>query len=323
MKVLVCGGGGYIGSACTEYLLDHEHEVVVFDSLVTGHEDAIDSRADFIKGDLANRDLIIKLCRQEQFDAIMHFAAFSLVGESMKDPGKYFRNNLANGINLADAAVEGGVKKIVFSSTAAIFGQPAEIPIIETTARIPINPYGESKLCFEKLLRWYSDIHGVKYVALRYFNAAGATANCGEDHQPETHLIPLVLQVAQGKRDKIMVYGNDYETQDGTCVRDYIHILDLAQAHMLALAAPESDHYNLGIGNGFTVNEIIQAAREVTGQPISAEIVPRRCGDPAVLIAGSGYARDILGWNPQFENIHAIIESTWKWMQKYPDGYAQ
>ena len=323
MKVLVCGGAGYIGSACTEYLLDHEHEVVVFDSLVTGHEAAVDPRADFVKGDLANRDLIIKLCRQEQFDAIMHFAAFSLVGESMKDPGKYFRNNLANGINLADAAVEGGVKMIVFSSTAATFGQPEENPIRETSAQVPINPYGESKLCFEKVLRWYNEIHGVKYAALRYFNAAGATANFGEDHKPETHLIPLVLQVAQGKRDKIMVYGNDYETKDGTCVRDYIHILDLAQAHMLALTAPESGHYNLGTGNGLTVNEIIQAAREVTGHPIPAEIAPRRAGDPATLIACSDRAKEVLGWKPQFENANTIIESVWKWMQKHPNGYAE
>ena len=323
MKVLVCGGAGYIGSACTEYLLDREHEVVVFDSLVTGHEEAVDPRADFVKGDLANRDLIIKLCRQEQFDAIMHFAAFSLVGESMKDPGKYFRNNLANGINLADAAVEGGIKMIVFSSTAATFGQPEENPIRETAAQVPINPYGESKLCFEKVLRWYNEIHGVKYAALRYFNAAGATASFGEDHKPETHLIPLVLQVAQGKRDKIMVYGNDYETKDGTCVRDYIHILDLAQAHMLALTAPESGHYNLGTGNGLTVNEIIQAAREVTGHAIPAEVVPRRAGDPATLIACSDRAKEVLGWKPQFENANTIIESVWKWMQKHPNGYAE
>jgi UDP-glucose 4-epimerase len=323
MKVLVCGGAGYIGSICSEYLLDHKHEVVVFDSLVTGHEEAVDPRADFVKGDLANRDLIIKLCRQEQFDAVMHFAAFSQAGESMKNPGKYFRNNLANGINLADAAVEGGVKMIVFSSTAATFGQSDGNPIREAAVQAPVNPYGESKLCFEKILRWYNEIHGVKYAALRYFNAAGATANFGEDHKPETHLIPLAFQVAQGKRDKIMVYGNDYETKDGTCVRDYIHVLDLAQAHMLALAAPESGHYNLGTGSGLTVNEIIQAVREVTGHPIPAEIAPRRAGDAATLIACSDRAKEVLGWKPQFENAGEIIESVWKWTQKHPNGYAE
>ncbi len=324
MKVLVCGGAGYIGSACTEYLLDHGHETVVFDSLVTGHEDAIDPRVTaFVKGDLADRDLITKTTIDGQFDAIMHFAAFSLVGESMKDPGKYFRNNLANGINLADAAVAGNVKTIVFSSTAATFGEPDEIPIRETTTQAPINPYGESKLCFEKVLRWYHQIHGVKYAALRYFNASGATANFGEDHKPETHLIPLILQVAQGKREKIMIYGDDYDTPDGTCIRDYIHILDLAQAHMLALTAPRAGHYNLGTGNGLSVREIIESARKVTGHPIPAEVAPRRAGDPPRLIACSDLAKKELGWKPQFENADAIIESVWKWMRKYPDGYSK
>lgn len=323
MKVLVCGGAGYIGSACTEYLLDNNHEVVVFDSLVNGHEAAVDSRADFIYGDLSDRKLIIRLCEEEKFDAIMHFAAFSQVGESMKDPGKYFRNNLANGINLADAAVAGGTKMIVFSSTAAIFGQPESVPIMETAAQAPINPYGESKLCFEKVLSWYHQIHGIKYVALRYFNAAGATVNFGEDHKPESHLIPLILQVAQGKREKIMIYGDDYETPDGTCIRDYIHILDLAQAHMLALNAPECGHYNLGTGNGLSVKEIIQAAREVTGHAIPFEVTARRVGDPARLIACSDRAKTVLGWKPQFEDPKIIIESAWKWMQKFPNGYSE
>lgn len=321
MKVLVCGGAGYIGSACAEYLLDRDHEVVVFDSLVTGHEDAVDERADFVCGDLADRELIIRLCREEKFDAIMHFAAFSLVGESMQDPSKYFRNNLANGINLADAAVAGGVKTIVFSSTAATFGQPERVPIAEGDRQEPINPYGESKLCFEKVLKWYNRIHGIKYAALRYFNAAGATEKFGEDHRPESHLIPLILQVAAGKRDKIMVYGDDYDTPDGTCVRDYIHILDLAQAHLLALDAPESGHYNLGTGNGLSVKEIIEAARQVTGQPIPVEIAPRRPGDPAKLIACSDRAKELLKWTPQYEDAETIIASAWKWRQKYPDGY--
>ncbi|MCP3965440.1 MAG: UDP-glucose 4-epimerase GalE [Lentisphaerae bacterium] len=323
MKVLVCGGAGYIGSACAEYLIDNGHQVTVFDSLVTGHRDAVDPRAEFVHGDLADRDLIIDTCRKGGFDSIMHFAAFSLVGESMQNPSKYFRNNLANGINLADAAVEGGVKSIVFSSTAATFGQPEESPIRETTEQNPINPYGESKLCFEKVLKWYNVIHRIKYAALRYFNAAGASGNFGEDHNPESHLIPLILQVAQGKREKIMIFGDDYNTTDGTCVRDYIHILDLAQAHMLAMTAPESGHYNLGTGNGLSVEEIIDAAREVTGHPIPAEVAPRRAGDPDTLVACSDRAKAMLGWKPQFESAHTIIDSAWKWIQKHPDGYAK
>lgn len=323
MKVLVCGGAGYIGSACTEYLLNNGHEVIVFDSLVTGHEDAVDERADFVKGDLADRDLIIRLCKEEKFDAIMHFAAFSLVGESMTNPSKYFRNNLANGINLADAAVAGDVKTIVFSSTAATFGQPEKVPIAENDRQEPINPYGESKLCFEKVLKWYNQIHGIKYAALRYFNAAGATPFHGEDHRPESHLIPLILQVAAGKREKIMIYGDDYDTPDGTCIRDYIHILDLAQAHMLALDAPESGHYNLGTGNGLSVKEIIDATRKVTGRDIPAEVAPRRPGDPARLIACSDRARKLLNWQPKYESAEHIIDSAWQWRLKFPDGYAK
>lgn len=321
-RVLVTGGAGYIGSACTEYLLDHGYEVVVFDDLITGHRSAVDPRAEFVRGNLADRELIIKVCETGNFDAIMHFAAFSLVGESMKDPSKYFRNNLANGINLADAAVAGKVKNFVFSSTAATFGQPEAIPIREFDRQIPINPYGESKLCFEKVLKWYYEIFGIKYAALRYFNAAGATGKYGEDHRPESHLIPIILQTARGKRDKIMIYGDDYETPDGTCVRDYIHILDLAQAHELALSAPEAGHYNLGTGNGLSVKEIIDAARKVTGREIKVEVAPRRPGDPAKLIACSDRARQLLGWKPQFEVAEVIIESAWKWQLANPEGYA-
>ena len=323
MNVLVCGGAGYIGSACTEYLLNHGHEVTVLDSLVLGYRDAVDKRAGFVQADLGDRKKVFEVMKNGNFDAIMHFAAFSLVGESMQDPGKYFRNNLANGINLADAAVEYGVKTIVFSSTAATFGEPEEIPIKETTAQNPINPYGESKLCFEKVLSWYNKIYGLKYAALRYFNAAGATKNFGENHNPESHLIPIILQVAAGKRDKIMIYGDDYDTPDGTCIRDYIHVLDLAQAHMLALDAPESGHYNLGTGNGLSVKEIIDTVREVTGHPIPAEVAPRRSGDPAFLIADSTRAREVLGWKPQYENAKAIIESAWNWRCKNPEGYAK
>lgn len=250
----------------------------------------------------------------------MHFAAFSLVGESMKDPSKYFRNNIANGINLADAAVESGVKMFVFSSTAATFGQPESVPIKEFDRQIPINPYGESKLCFEKILKWYHEIYGINYAALRYFNAAGATENFGEDHRPETHLIPLILQTVRGKRDKLMLYGDDYDTADGTCVRDYIHILDLAQAHELALSAPESGHYNLGTGNGLSVREIIDAAEDVTGLKVNYEVAPRRPGDPAKLIACSERARRMLKWEPKYESAHKIIESAWKWQLSIRTG---
>lgn len=323
MRVFVAGGAGYIGSACSEYLLDRGYEVTVFDDLITGHIEAVDPRAKFIKANLADRENLKKVVKEGNYDAIMHFAAFSLVGESMKNPSKYFNNNLANAINLADAAVEGGVKTFVFSSTAATFGEPKEIPIKEDAPQLPINPYGESKLCFEKVLNWYSKIYGLKYAALRYFNAAGATEKYGEDHNPETHLIPILLQVAQGKREKAMLFGDDYDTPDGTCIRDYIHILDLAQAHEKALYAPKSGHYNLGTGSGLSVMQILEAARKVTGHPIPAEVVSRRPGDPPRLIADSTRARQELGWKPQFENAEAIIASVWKWLQKHPNGYSK
>ena len=322
-KILVAGGAGYIGSACAEYLLDRDYEVVVFDALFTGHRDAVDPRARFVHGDLADRDALIALCKKEKFDAVMHFAAFSLVGESMQNPSKYFRNNLASAINLADAAVESGVQSFVFSSTAATFGIPDEMPISEHASQLPINPYGESKLCFEKVLHWYSEVYGLKYAALRYFNAAGATALHGEDHRPESHLIPLVLQTIRGKREKFMLFGDDYDTPDGSCIRDYIHILDLAQAHEKALYAGESGHYNLGTGNGLSVFEIVRAAEAVTGKKVNLEVAPRRPGDPPRLIACSDRARKELGWQPQFEDAETIIESAWKWQQLFPDGYAQ
>lgn len=323
MNIFLTGGAGYIGSACAEYMLDRGHTVTVFDALITGHKEAVDPRATFIEGDLGNRDELIKIVSGGKFDAIMHFAAFSLVGESMKDPGKYFKNNLANAINLADAAVAGKVGRFVFSSTAATFGEPKEIPITEHSTQLPINPYGESKLCFEKALKWYSQIHGIKYAALRYFNAAGASDKYGEDHNPETHLIPILLQVAQGKREKAMIFGDDYDTPDGTCIRDYIHIIDLAQAHEKALNAPRSGHYNLGTGSGYSVKQILEAARKVTGHPIPADIVPRRPGDPPRLIACSDLAKKELGWKPQFEDPSIIIESVWKWMKKHPNGYSK
>ena len=322
-KILVAGGAGYIGSACTEYLLDKNYEVTVLDALFTGHRDAVDPRADFFEADLADREKVIRFCKKERFDAVMHFAAFSLVGESMQNPSKYFRNNFCNAVNLADAAVESGVESFVFSSTAATFGEPDSIPIDENASQKPINPYGESKLCFEKVLNWYSKIHGLKYAALRYFNAAGATEFHGEDHRPESHLIPLILQTISGKREKLMLYGDDYDTPDGSCIRDYIHILDLAQAHELALYAPESGHYNLGTGNGLSVKEIIAAAEKVTGKSVNFEVAPRRPGDPPRLIACSERAKKVLKWHPEHESALEIIESAWQWMQKFPDGYSK
>jgi len=321
MKILVTGGAGYIGSACTEYLLDKGCKVTVFDSLVTGHRGAVDKRAEFVKGDLSDRNLIISVLKNGGFDGIMHFAAYSLVGESMTNPGKYFQNNLGAGINLLDGAVEGKVKSFVFSSTCATYGEPTQIPIPETEKQSPINPYGESKLMFEKALKWYNQIFGLKYAALRYFNAAGATKQFGEDHSPETHLVPLVLKVALGKMKSINIFGEDYPTPDGTCIRDYIHIIDLAQAHELALSAPRSGHYNLGTGNGYSVKQIIDVSRKVTGHKIPADIVERRPGDPPRLIGCSALAKKELGWKPQFENVEAVIQSAWDWMKKNPEGY--
>ena len=323
--VLVTGGAGYIGSACVEYLLDLGYKVTVFDALLTGHRDAVDPRAEFIRGHLADREGIIALCRERKFDAVMHFAAFSLVGESMKDPSKYFVNNLCCAVNLADAAVAGGARHFVFSSTAATFGQPERVPIREDDRQKPINPYGESKLCFEKVLHWYSEIYGMKYTALRYFNAAGATELHGEDHRPESHLIPLILQTIRGKRDKLLLYGDDYPTPDGTCVRDYIHITDLADAHIRALdylkKGGKSTYYNLGNGNGFSVKEVIDMTEKVTGLKIKRQVEARRPGDPATLVASSAKIKKELGWNPQYDSLESIIASAWKWHSTHKNGY--
>ena len=321
MRVLVAGGAGYIGSVCTELLLDRGHRVTVIDSLVKGHRSAVDPRAEFVEVDLADRDALFAAVRRGRFDGLIHFAAFIEVGESMKDPGKYFRNNVACTINLLDAAVAADIPRIVFSSTAAVYGMPEQVPIPETAPSAPINPYGESKWMVERLLHWYREVHGITYQALRYFNAAGATEEHGEDHHPESHLIPIVLQVAQGKREKIFIYGDDYPTPDGTCIRDYIHVLDLAEAHLLALEHTESGALNLGSGSGYSVREVIEAAREVTGHPIPAEAAPRRPGDPPRLISDSTRARRILGWNPRFDDIRLIIETAWKWRCRFPDGY--
>ncbi|MEY2487581.1 MAG: UDP-glucose 4-epimerase [Verrucomicrobiota bacterium] len=321
MKILVVGGAGYIGSICAEVLLDEGHDVAVFDNLSEGHGKAIDPRAKFFQGDLADRTTVDATLSRHGSEAVMHFAASALVGESMCDPSKYFRNNVANGVNLLDAMIAAGVKNFVFSSTCAIFGPPERLPLDETLPKSPINPYGESKLIFERILRWYGELHGLRFVALRYFNAAGASANFGEDHRCETHLIPNVLKVALGQKPSVEIYGTDYETPDGTCIRDYIHILDLARAHVLALGSSKSEFYNLGTGGGSSVRDVVEVGRKVTGRDIKVIEKPRRPGDPPRLIASSSKIKRELGWEPQFQSLEMIMESAWKWHQKFPRGY--
>jgi UDP-glucose 4-epimerase len=321
MKILVVGGAGYIGSICTEVLLDQKHQVAIFDNLSEGHRRAVDPRAEFIEGDLADKETTFETLARLRPEAVMHFAANALVSESMQNPSKYFRNNIASGLNLLDAMIAAEVRRLVFSSTCATFGPPERVPIDEETPQRPINPYGESKLAFEKILRWYDAIHGLRFVSLRYFNAAGASEKFGEDHRCETHLIPNVLKVALGQKKHVEIFGTDYETPDGTCIRDYIHIIDLAHAHILALDAPTSAFYNLGTGGGSSVREVIESCRKITGQPIPLLEKPRRPGDPPRLIASSEKIKRELGWRPQFQTLDAIVESAWKWHQKFPRGY--
>ena len=321
MNILVTGGAGYIGSICVEQLLNAGHTVTIFDNLTEGHRRAIDPRATLIEGDLQQRCDIEDALEKVKPDAVMHFAANALVGESMENPSKYFRNNVYGGLNLLDAMMAVGCQRFVFSSTCATFGPPDRVPIDETLPQRPINPYGESKLMFEKILRWYDEIHGLKFVALRYFNAAGASERFGEDHRIETHLIPNILKVALGQKDHVEIYGTDYETPDGTCIRDYIHILDLATAHMAALGVKDSAFYNLGTGGGTSVREVIAACERVTGEPIKVIEKPRRPGDPARLIAGSEKVKSELGWMPKFQSIERIVESAWAWHVRNPGGY--
>src|SRR6184192_3696805 len=321
MKILVVGGAGYIGSVCAELLLDEGHGVTIFDNLSEGHRRAIDPRAELIKGDLQDRQSLEKGLAKQRPNAVMHFAASALVGESMQNPSKYFRNNIANGLNLLDAMIAAEVSRLVFSSTCAIFGPPDRVPVDEETPQRPINPYGESKLAFEKILRWYDAIHGLCFVSLRYFNAAGASEKFGEDHHCETHLIPKVLKVALGQKKHVEIFGTDYQTPDGTCIRDYIHIIDLAHAHILALDAPTSAFYNLGTGGGSSVREVIETCRRITSHPIPVVEKPRRPGDPPRLIASSEKIKRELGWQPRFQTLDAIVDSAWKWHQKFPRGY--
>ncbi len=325
MKILVTGGAGYIGSNVVEQLVKAGESVVVFDNLYQGHREAVHPAAAFVEGDLANRAAIDAVMTEHQPEAIMHFASHTLVGESMEQPFLYLGDNVTNGLNLLQSAVEHGVRKFILSSTANLFDDPERMPIDETERIVPGSPYGESKYILERYLHWLDKIYDFRYAALRYFNAAGASAERGEDHSPEYHLIPLVLQVALGQRDSIKIFGDDYPTRDGTCVRDYIHVLDLAQAHILALRALDkgSRKYNLGNGQGFTVKEVIDTAREITGHPIPAEIVARRPGDPATLIAGSDTIRRELGWEPKYPNVRDVIESAWKWHVAHPNGYGK
>ncbi len=328
MAVLVLGGAGYIGSHTVYELIDRGEDVVIIDNLETGYSEAVHPKARFYQGDIRDRSFLDGVFEQEKIDAVIHFAANSLVGESMTNPLKYYDNNLCGTKVLLEAMVAHGLDKIVFSSTAATYGEPERVPILETDRTIPTNPYGETKLSMEKMFRWTELAHGLRYVSLRYFNACGAHKNgrIGEAHNPETHLIPLILQVPNGQREAISIFGEDYDTKDGTCVRDYIHVTDLAQAHILAVdylrRGGTSDIFNLGNGVGFTVKEVIEEARRVTAQPIKAVSVPRRAGDPAKLIASSEKAQRILGWKPEHAELEEIIASAWNWHKNHPQGYS-
>ncbi len=327
MNILVCGGAGYIGSHTVYELIEQGHSVVVADNLCKGHKSAVHKDAKLYIGDLRDSEFLDKVFSENKIDAVIDFAAFSLVGESCTEPLKYFDNNVYGTVRLLEAMVRAGVNKIVFSSTAATYGEPENIPILESDRTLPTNPYGESKLTVEKILKWSDKAYGIKYVALRYFNAAGAhiSGEIGEDHTPETHLIPIIIQAALGKREKIAMFGDDYPTPDGTCVRDYIHVTDLADAHIKAIEKLFRDEtsaiYNLGNGKGFSVKEVVEETRRVTGREIKAVVEGRRPGDPSTLIASSEKAIEELGWKPRFNTLTQIIETAWKWHQSHPDGY--
>lgn len=323
MKILLTGGAGYVGSVTTEALLDAGYRVVVFDNLERGHREAIDPRAQLIVGDLRHANEILEAVQAIRPDAVLHFAAFALVAESMEQPELYFHNNVVGGLHLLEAMRRVGVRRIVFSSSCATYGIPDRVPIRETTAQCPSNPYGESKLMIEKMLHWYAELHQFEPISLRYFNACGATERLGEDHEPETHLIPNVLRVALGQTPAVRVFGDDYPTPDGTCIRDYIHVADLADAHIRALHTIHLGAFNLGNGTGFSVREVIATAREVTGHPLPLEIAPRRLGDPPSLVADASRARTLLGWTPRYRELRTIIEHAWAWHQRHPQGYSR
>jgi UDP-glucose 4-epimerase len=332
MRVLVTGGAGYIGSVVADELLQAGHQVVVLDNLSHGYRQAVPKNAELVVGELSDRDRLEHLLRSQTIDAVVHMAALIEAGESMKAPELFFRNNTVNALTLLEAMLASGVKRFVFSSTAALFGNPERTPIEEDAPLHPTNAYGESKLLVERMLAWFHQIHGLRYASLRYFNAAGASSpDKGEAHQPESHLIPRILQVALGRAEHATIFGTDYPTPDGTCVRDYIHVSDLARAHLLALEALEKDSsatakpliYNLGNGKGFSVREVIEVAREVTGHAIPIIELPRRTGDPAVLIASAEKIQRELNWKPRFTNLKTIVESAWQWHRSHPDGYAK
>ena len=329
MSVLVLGGAGYIGSHTVYELIERGEDVIVADNLQTGHIEAVHPKAGFYKGDIRDKNFLDEIFKKEKIDAVIHFAANSLVGESMTDPLKYYDNNLYGTMILLKSMVENGIDKIVFSSTAAVYGEPENIPILETDRTEPTNTYGETKLSMEKMFKWVSRAHNLRYVSLRYFNACGAhvSGKIGEAHNPESHLIPIILQVPNGQRKEVSIFGDDYPTKDGTCIRDYIHVTDLAQAHILAVdylrKGNSSDIFNLGNGVGFTVKEVIETARKVTGHPVPAVISQRRAGDPAQLIASSEKAKAVLGWKPQHADIEEIIATAWKWHKNHPDGFSK
>lgn len=327
MAILVLGGAGYIGSHTVVALCEAGRDVVVVDNLETGHAEAIHPNARFYQGDISDQPFIADVFQKENISAVIHFAAYSLVGESVEKPLKYYENNLCKTRDFLEVMVENGVDKIVFSSTAATYGEPERVPILESDRTEPTNPYGETKLAMEKMFRWTANAHGIRFVSLRYFNACGAhsSGEIGEAHDPESHLIPLILQVPNGKREFISIFGNDYPTPDGTCIRDYIHVTDLAMAHILAVdyleRGGESDIFNLGNGVGFSVKEVVETARRVTGHPIPAKEVARRAGDPAQLVASSEKAKRVLGWDPKQDRLEEIISSAWKWHQSHPNGF--
>lgn len=329
MSILVLGGAGYIGSHAVDKLIERGYDVAVIDNLLTGHKEAVRPEARFYQGDIRDKKFVRSVFEKEKIEGVIHFAASSLVGESVEKPLKYFNNNVSGTEIVLEVMQEFNVLRIVFSSSAATYGEPEEDPITEKTATHPESPYGETKLMMEKMMRWCDQAYGMKYVALRYFNVAGAKsdASIGEDHRPETHLVPIILQVALGQRDKLMIFGDDYDTEDGTCIRDYVQVEDLIEAHILALeylkAGNESNIFNLGSNHGFSVKQMLEAARTVTGRQIPAEIAPRRAGDPSTLVASSEKAKSILGWQPQYTDVKDIIQTAWDWHVSHPHGYGE
>jgi UDP-glucose 4-epimerase len=326
MRVLVVGGAGFIGSTSVELLVERGHKVVVYDNLSSGHRSSVVDGATLVIGEMSDRDRLRRLLRERRIEAVLHCAARSLVGESMSDPALYYRNNVAGGVMLLEAMRDASVTRLVFSSTAAVYGEPRRVPIAESDRTEPINPYGATKLAFEGAMRWFAAAHGFRAISLRYFNVTGATERNGEDHQPETHVIPLILRVAAGEQSHVQIFGQDYPTPDGTCIRDFIHVRDLAEAHMLALEAtgegdPSLEVYNLGSAAGFSVREVIEAARRVTGRAIPARVLKRRSGDPPVLVASSRRARRELGWQPRYSKLEQMLGDAWAWKLSHPNGY--